>query len=97
MKKLTRRQLFKGAGAIAVGGAALAVGLTPAKAVSVGIGACSRFGKSYSGLYPTWTPEFHLPRNILRLSLKRAVQLIEADGTVSTYLRLKRNNPAGAG
>ena len=32
MKKLSRRELFRGAGATAVGGAALAVGLKPTKA-----------------------------------------------------------------
>ena len=33
MKKVTRRELFKGAAAVGVGGAALATGLKPAKAV----------------------------------------------------------------
>lgn len=55
MKKLTRRELFRGTGAAAVSGAALAVGLKPAKARFVGIGACSRVGKSYPGLYPEWS------------------------------------------
>ncbi len=32
MKKFSRRELFRGAGAAAVGGAVLAVGLTPIKA-----------------------------------------------------------------
>ena len=64
MKKLSRRELFRGAGTAAVGGAALAVGLKPAKAVVPGIGACSRVGKSFPGLYPTWTPTIYLPRHI---------------------------------
>ncbi len=59
MKKLSRRELFKRAAQASVGGAALAVGLKPAKAAPVGIGAGSRFGKSYPGLYPTWTPEVY--------------------------------------
>ena len=55
MKKITRRQLFRGAGAAAVGGAALAVGLTPAsKAVLAG----SCVGKS-------WTKPIYLPSNVI--------------------------------
>ncbi len=46
MKKLTRRELFKGAGAAGIGGSALVVG----------IGAGSRIKKSYSSSYPQWTP-----------------------------------------
>ncbi len=37
MKKLSRRELFRGAGATAVGGAALAVGLKPTKAAPTAI------------------------------------------------------------
>ena len=64
MKKLSRRELFLGAGIVAVGGAALVVGLRPAKAALPGIGACSRVGKSLPGLYPTWTPTIYLPSHI---------------------------------
>jgi len=55
MKKLSRRELFRGAGAAAVGGAALAVGLTP---VSKSVLAGSRVGKS-------WTKPFHLQSNVI--------------------------------
>ena len=61
MKKLTRRELFKRTGQAGIGGAALVVGLSPAlKTVLAG----GRFGKSYPGLYPEWTPEVHLPSNV---------------------------------
>ena len=61
MKKISRRQLFRGAGAAVVGGAALAVGLKPTKAAPIGIGACSRVGKSLPVYYPEWSPTLSLP------------------------------------
>ena len=64
MKKLSRRELFKRAGQVGVGGAALVVGLKPAKVMPVGIGAVSRVGKSYPGIYPEWTPGVHLPSGV---------------------------------
>ena len=60
MKKLSRRELFRAAGAAGVGGAALAVGLTPAVKESV-ILAGSRVGKSLPGYYPEWAPTLYLP------------------------------------
>ena len=60
MKKFSRRRFFKGAGATVVGGAALAVGLTPAVKERV-ILAGSRVGKSLPGYYPEWTPTLYLP------------------------------------
>ena len=60
MKKLTRRELFRRAGAVGIGGAALAVGLSPASKERW-ILAGSRVGKSFPGLYPEWSPTFYLP------------------------------------
>ncbi len=55
MRRLTRRELFRGAGVTAIGGAALAVGLKPVPRERV-ILAGSRIGKSWQ---PPWTPPVH--------------------------------------
>ena len=74
MKKFSRRELFRGAGAAAVGGAALAVGMKTASAVLPGIGAGSRVGKSFPGLYPTWTQEVYLPSGVPLLQQKMLIE-----------------------
>ncbi len=53
MKKLSRRELFRGAGATAVGGAALVFGLPPG---SKPVDAEASLG--------SWSKEFHLPNGI---------------------------------
>ncbi len=56
MKKLSRRELFRGAGATAAGGAALAVGLKPTKAAPKLISLVDNGSD--------WTPETLLPSKI---------------------------------
>lgn len=89
MKKLSRRELFRGAGAVTVGGAALAVGLKPVSKVRK---ADSWAGKGWS----PWSPEINLPLGVPPLPVNGFVQLIEPDGTLRTIIQV-RNNPAGAG
>lgn len=77
MKKLTRRELLYGGLVVTIGAAAVVVGLERTRAAFIRIGASSRVGKSYPGLYPTWTPEVYLPSNVI--PLEKAVRLSDIE------------------
>ena len=95
MKKLSRRDLFQGAGTAAVGGVALVVGLKPTSIVRKTsflvngrhtLKAVSRVGKTG---WSDWYGPFTHPLSVPPLSINGVVQLVEPDGTLRTIIQVR--------